>query len=153
MLNHRIQVHGFPFVACSIGVTIDKQPVVGVIYNPFLDQLYSARTGGGATLNHTVNLPITGSPKPLASLGEALLGVEWGSTRMPPAIGKKADLFKKLAGDPEGVPGGKLAHSLRSLGSAALNICLVASGGLDTFVLEIHLVRKADCADGCYRSP
>lgn len=126
------QVHGFPMVCCSIGVTINKLPVVGVIYNPFLDQLFSARTGGGSFLNKRTSLPITGDARPLVSLGEALLGVEWGISRMPPAIEKKANLYKKLAADPKGVPGGKFAHSLRSIGSAALNICLVASGGMDT---------------------
>lgn len=127
------QVHGFPFVACSIGVTISRTPVVGVIYNPFLDQLYSARTGGGAWLNGSTRLPATGAPLPLASLGAGLLGVEWGSDRTTPAIEKKASLYKALAGDPKHVEKGKMAHSLRSLGSAALNICLVASGGLDTW--------------------
>jgi myo-inositol-1(or 4)-monophosphatase len=29
--------------------------------------------------------------------------------------------------------GGKMVHSLRSMGSAALNICYVATGGLDLY--------------------
>jgi myo-inositol-1(or 4)-monophosphatase len=37
--------------------------------------------------------------------------------------------FRKLAADPS--EGGLMAHSLRSVGSAALNIALVATGGLD----------------------
>lgn len=40
----------------------------------------------------------------------------------------------KLAGDPaRGVEGGKMAHSLRSMGSAALNYAMVAQGGLDLY--------------------
>jgi myo-inositol-1(or 4)-monophosphatase len=39
----------------------------------------------------------------------------------------------RLAGDPATVPGGRMAHSLRSVGSAALNFCLVSSGALDVY--------------------
>jgi myo-inositol-1(or 4)-monophosphatase len=39
----------------------------------------------------------------------------------------------RLAGDPASVPGGRMAHSLRSVGSAALNFCLVAAGALDAY--------------------
>ncbi len=51
-------VHGFPFSAVSIGFAIDKVPVVGVVYNFNLKQLYAAKKGGGATLN---NKPIHAS--------------------------------------------------------------------------------------------
>ena len=73
-------------VATSIGVAVKGLPVVGVIYNPFLEQLvsflvvvfaqadrqYSAAKGRGAYLNESIQLPITGAKRPLASLGEAL---------------------------------------------------------------------------------
>jgi myo-inositol-1(or 4)-monophosphatase len=49
----------------------------------------------------------------------------------------KASSFVRLAGDAaSGVPGGKNAHSLRSLGSAALNYAMVAQGGLDMYWYE-----------------
>ena len=44
-------VHGFPFSAVSIGLAVKKQPVVGVVYNFNLDQMFAAKKGGGATLN------------------------------------------------------------------------------------------------------
>lgn len=44
-------VHGYPFSAVSIGLTVDKQPVVGVVYNFNLDQMFAAKKGSGATLN------------------------------------------------------------------------------------------------------
>jgi len=47
---------------------------------------------------------------------------------------KKATSFINLAGDPEkGVEHGRMAHSLRSLGSAALNFSMVAQGGMDIY--------------------
>ena len=41
----------FPFVAISIALTIKKEVVIGVIYNPVLDLLYSAVRGKGAFKN------------------------------------------------------------------------------------------------------
>ena len=35
----KIQVHGLPIVTTSIGLIVGGVPVVGVIYNPFLDLL------------------------------------------------------------------------------------------------------------------
>lgn len=148
-------VHGFPFVAISLGLIYKKSPVLGVIYNPFLDQLYTGVKGAGAYLTRAgrapVKLPLA-PPRPLASLSQALigeprrvcdyaslirsffLGVEWGSDRSSNAVRAKGDSYKRLAGNPkEGVEGGRMAHSLRSLGSAALNYAMVAQGGLDIY--------------------
>ena len=47
-----------------------------------------------------------------------------------------ADSFLRLVGDPnhpDPVKGGRMAHSLRSLGSAALNFSMVAQGGTDMY--------------------
>lgn len=69
-------------------------------------------------------------------------GIEWGSDRSAPLIHAKGESFKRLAGNPnEGVERGKMAHSLRSLGSAALNFAMVAQGGLDLywFVIWVSL--------------
>ena len=41
----------FPFSAVSIAMALNKQPVVGVVYNFILDQLFSARKGSGALLD------------------------------------------------------------------------------------------------------
>lgn len=63
-----------------------------------------------------------------------MLGIEWGSDRSANIIRSKGDAFKRLAGNPkEGVEGGRMAHSLRSLGSAALNYAMVAQGGMDIY--------------------
>ena len=81
------------------------------------------------------------------------LGIEWGSDRSSKIIDAKGNSFKRLAGNPkEGVQGGRMAHSLRSLGSAALNYCMVAQGGMDLYwyaglsipvaVRGIHIVRN-----------
>lgn len=41
--------------------------------------------------------------------------------------------FLKLAGDPSSVPGALMVHSLRSIGSAALQFAYVAQGSLDLY--------------------
>ncbi|OCF34504.1 myo-inositol-1(or 4)-monophosphatase [Kwoniella heveanensis CBS 569] len=139
-------IHGFPMVATSIGLAVKGVPVVGVVYNPFLDQLYSAAEGRGAYLNQKTKLPITGKAKPLASLGQALIAVEYGSSRSPPALPSKVKTFQTLAAHPD--QGGKMVHSLRSVGSAAINIALVASGGLDMY-WEVGCWAWDVCAGTC----
>ena len=130
-------VHGFPHVAISLGLISGKRPVLGVIYNPFLAQLYTAARGLGAFLQQgptgpARRLPLA-APRPLPALSGALLGVEWGSDRAGELMDKKAASMVRLAGDPASVSGGRMAHSLRSLGSAALNYGMVAQGGLDMY--------------------
>lgn len=44
-------VHAQPYCAVSIGVAMNRELVVGVIFIPALDQLYHAVRGGGAFLN------------------------------------------------------------------------------------------------------
>ncbi|GAA5905170.1 hypothetical protein JCM8208_000302 [Rhodotorula glutinis] len=127
-------VHGLDFVCCSIGFTYKQVPVIGVIFNPFLNKLYSAREGHGAWLNETTRLPLTHPhPAPLPSLGDAIIGVEWGSDRSKNVIEKKGRTFMRLAGDGKEVEGGVMAHSLRSIGSAALNYSMTAAGQLDLY--------------------
>ena len=62
------------------------------------------------------------------------LAVEWGSDRTLGTINAKSASFSRLAGNPaQGIVGGKMVHSLRSIGSAALNYTMVAGGGLDLY--------------------
>ncbi|KAG2136539.1 myo inositol monophosphatase [Suillus bovinus] len=130
-------VHGFPFACISLGLIYQKRPVLGVIYNPFLDHLYTGIEGQGSFLtrgnSQPLKLPLT-NPKPLPSLQKALLAIEWGSDRGQKTLVPKSNSFLRLAGDPaDGIAGGRMAHSIRSLGSAALNISMVAQGGLDLY--------------------
>ncbi|KAF5332667.1 hypothetical protein D9611_005190 [Ephemerocybe angulata] len=132
-------VHGFPFACISLGLIYERRPVLGVIYNPFLGHLYTGIKGHGSFLTRAGSdeprrLPLSKNPKPLPSLNQAVIGVEWGSDRCETTMNAKSTSFARLAGDPEkGVVGGKMAHSLRSMGSAALNYSMVAQGGMDMY--------------------
>ncbi|MEX0719536.1 MAG: inositol monophosphatase family protein [Balneolaceae bacterium] len=44
-------IHGIPFYTTLIGVMIDNEPQVGIIYAPALEELCAAAIGYGATLN------------------------------------------------------------------------------------------------------
>ncbi|KAI9782582.1 MAG: hypothetical protein M1839_004826 [Geoglossum umbratile] len=124
-------VHAFPNVCISLGFTLKKKPVVGVIYNPFQHRLFTAIRGRGAYLNLTTRLPLKARPEPLTGLSSALVAVEWGSDRSGHNWDTKFKTFRRLAGSAE--DGGAMVHSLRCMGSAALNFCAVAAGYVDAF--------------------
>ncbi len=177
-------VHGFPHACISLGFAVGRRPAVGVVYNPFLDILYTAIKGQGAYMerNAALNvmasreappataassgggggqrtplastgrrrqrLPLAGhgdaqQAPPLRGLGTALVGVEWGSDRQGANFELKAAVFRRLAAAKEAAaspstttpPPEKhgMVHSMRSLGSAALNFCAVAVGQLDCY--------------------
>lgn len=143
-------VHAYPYVSISLGLAIDTQPVIGVVYNPFNGVLYSAIKGQGAFLNEKIPLPLKAASnaggetygthtgvaaqralEPLTDLDQALVAIEWGSDRMGGDFDLKAKTFAKLAAAKES--GGGMVHGLRSYGSAALNLCAVAEGSIDLY--------------------
>lgn len=127
-------VHNFAGFCISLGFTVDKKPAVGVIYNPLLDEMYTAITGQGAYLSRNggakQKLPLR-EPEPLKDLSTALIGIEWGSERVGVNFELKLQVFAKLAAAK--ADGGSMVHSLRSIGSAALNLAAVAAGQLDVY--------------------
>lgn len=111
-------VHGYPWYAVSIGLEVAGEVVVGVVYNPVLDELFSARRGGGATLNGvSIRVSETGE------LARALLasGFPYDAWTNERDNGREWRRFLKRV------------VSLRSDGSAALDLCHVAAGRLDGY--------------------
>lgn len=128
-------IHGFPNTAVSLALTVNKKPVVGVVYNPFRNDMYSAIKGQGAFLNNaageTMRLPLRSAPAPLTSLNGCLVAVEWGSQREGPNWELRTSMGKLLMSTKGS--GGAMCHSIRSSGSAALDFCYVAAGQIDLF--------------------
>ncbi|KAI9661159.1 MAG: hypothetical protein M1821_009486 [Bathelium mastoideum] len=134
-------VHGHPFVCISMGLAVNRTPHVGVVYNPFTRDLYSGFLGHGAfyTSNYKTaaqgekaRLPLRDPPEPIGGLERCLVAVEWGSDRGPGGDYEvKTKTFARICRN-QGENGG-MAHSIRSLGSAALILCGVATGGLDVY--------------------
>ncbi|XP_060525686.1 inositol monophosphatase 1-like [Cylas formicarius] len=44
-------VRGLPISCISVGLTVNKDMVMGIVYNPFMDELYTAFKGQGAYMN------------------------------------------------------------------------------------------------------
>lgn len=112
-------VHTFPLSCVSIGVTLNKEIVLGVVFNPWLDQLFTARRGNGAYLN---GKPIHVSA--CQKMDEALVIAELGGDR---------DEVKKDAVCQNVQAIMWKCHGLRSLGSAAMNTCSIACGSADAY--------------------
>lgn len=126
-------VHGFPFVCVSIGLAIDKEVVVGVVYNPVLNELFSAAKGGGAFLNHD-KIQASATDK----IGNAVFGTELGYIRDADTVAAVFDRIRSLT---------SCSRSIRCGGSCALGLCSVACGRLDAFY-EIGFGGCWDCAAG-----
>jgi myo-inositol-1(or 4)-monophosphatase len=125
-------VHGFPCACVSLGFAVGRVPTVGVVYNPSTKSLYSAIRGKGAFLNRETRLPLRGDDvEPLSGLANALIAIEWGSDRSGQNWETKIRTFEKLGQSKEN--GGAMVRSMRSMGSAALNLCAVAEGTLDLY--------------------
>lgn len=110
--------HGIPIFSVSIAVEFSGTVVAGVVYQPVLDELFTARRGGGAFLNgrtievsHCARLAdaflVTGFPYNIASFPEYR---DWHF----PALVRR------------GIP-------IRRLGSSALDLAYVAAGRFDAF--------------------
>ncbi|KAL0321083.1 UNVERIFIED_CONTAM: Inositol monophosphatase [Sesamum radiatum] len=111
----------FPFVCVSIGLTIGRIPTVGVVYNPIMDELFTAIRGKGAFLN--------GKPIKVSSQSElvnSLLITEVAATREKAIIDAVTNRINSLL---------LKVRSLRMAGSCALALCGIACGRNDMFYL------------------
>lgn len=128
-------IHGFPNAAVSLALTVEKKPVIGVVYNPFRGDLFHAIKGRGAFLTRatgkTLSLPTKRNPDPLTSLNGCLVALEWGAERQGPNWDLRTHMTQKLLSSK--ASGGAMVHSIRSSGSAALDFCYVAAGWIDMF--------------------
>jgi myo-inositol-1(or 4)-monophosphatase len=110
--------HGYPRFCVSIGVEQRGIARVGVVYDPLLDELFSAVRGGGAHLN---GRPIEVSSE--ARLERAMLSTGFAYD-VHSSLEDNLDHFVAFV---------KAAQAIRRDGSAALNLCYVAAGRFDGF--------------------
>ena len=110
--------HQYPFFAVSIGLLIDGIPEVGVIFDPFHQELFRAAKGLGATKNRR---PIQVSST--NQLSESLLVSGFAYDRHETSDNNYAE-FCHLTHITQGV---------RRSGSAALDLAHVACGRLDGY--------------------
>ncbi|GAB3232390.1 inositol monophosphatase family protein [Glycomyces halotolerans] len=120
--------HGSPLHCVSLALTDRGDPVVGVVAAPRADEWFTAAAGHGARLNGR-RLVFDG-PVDLAeavvSLGDFATGTE-ASTRNEERFALLSRLVPRV-------------QRIRMIGSAALDLCWVASGRLDATLHDrIHL--------------
>lgn len=110
--------HGLPHFSVSIALEVNGEIMAGVVYNPCLDEFFSAVRGGGASLNGT-KIKVSGT----ASLNRSLLATGFPYDR---AISpdNNIDHFNSFILQAQGI---------RRLGSAALDLCYTAAGRFDGY--------------------
>ena len=109
--------HSFPVFCVSLAVEYRGRPIAGVVYDPTRDELFAAELGSGARLN--------GQPIKVSStskLAECLVATGFPSHKRHknPNIYFYHHITLRT-------------HGVRRAGSAALDLCNVASGRFDGF--------------------
>ena len=110
-------VRGLKHSAISVALAHDGAVEYGVVYDPYKDEMFSARRGGGAFLN---GQPIRVSRRPIEQgvfgMGTAIYRREY----LEPTMRLTEQLFRRSC-------------DFRRLGAAALDLCNVACGRTDLF--------------------
>ena len=110
-------VRGLRQSAVSAALAHDGTVEYGVVYDPYKDEMFSARRGGGAFLN---GQPIRVSRRPIEQgvfgMGTAIYRREY----LEPTMRLTEQLFRRSC-------------DFRRLGAAALDLCNVACGRTDAF--------------------
>jgi len=123
--------HGYPRFAVSIGVEAQGEPLLGVVYDPLLDELYHAVAGGGAFRNGG-RIRVSGETR----LERALVATGFSYDKAVAEDDNLAEVGVAL----------KAVRDLRRDGSAALDLCYVATGRLDGY--WEHKLKPWDVAAG-----
>ena len=110
--------HGFPFYSVSIGVELEGNCLIGAVFDPTRNELFTAQVGAGAHLNE---VPVSVSR--VHQLDQALL-VTGFAYDIRETANNNLDHFSRFA---------LKAQGLRRTGSAALDLCYVAAGRFDGF--------------------
>ncbi|RYE84471.1 MAG: inositol monophosphatase [Hyphomicrobiales bacterium] len=112
-------LHGIPMFAVAIALERNQEIVASVIYNPIMDELYSAEKGGGAWLNDRKRLRVAGR-KHLAD-AVVCLGIKLTGTD------NDVLTLKQLAAVAPAVAG------IRRSGSASTDLAWIAAGRFDGY--------------------
>lgn len=135
---------GLSHTAVSIAYAVDGEVLVGAVYAPFLDQMYAARKGAGATCN---GMPLHVSSR--TDLGECLIATGFPACR---------DTLPRLTAQAHRML--SVCQDIRRFGAASLDVCSVAAGIIDGYYEDIKpwdiaaaglIAREAGARTGVYR--
>ena len=116
-------IHDYHCSAISLALLENKEPVLGIVYNPYADEMFWTQKGKGSFLN---GCPIRVSGA--ESMAESLISI--GTS---PYYKDKADEIFKTFTEIY-----KDCQDIRRCGSAAIDLAHVACGRIDAY-LEQHL--------------
>lgn len=109
-------VNQLPHTCISVGVYKNKKPLMGIVFNPIMDELYTATVGKGAYLNEKkINVSFE------SDFQKALI-----STGFPYSSGTCEDDLNDVVKKIKNIL--PQCQDIRRLGSAALDLCYVARG-------------------------
>lgn len=110
--------HQFPFVAVSIGLLHKGESIVGVVYNPVMNELFAAMKGKGATLNgQSIQVSKT------TSIQRSLLVTGFAYDRRETSDNNYPEFCQMTS----------LSQGVRRLGSASIDLAYVAAGRFDGY--------------------
>jgi myo-inositol-1(or 4)-monophosphatase len=113
-------LYGLPGYAVSIAARNDTGTLVGAVYVPATDELFSAAAGQGATLN--------GKPiRPSATTAVQQMLVATGFNYLPERRARQAQRVARMIG---------AVRDIRRFGAAAADLCYVACGRVDAYFEE-----------------
>ena len=110
-------VHRFPYYCVSIGLESDGELIVGAVFDPNRDEMFTAIRSGGARLNGAVI-----EPTRIESLDAAMVVVSLPVKVTADDIAVRRFLRMLTA-----------AQTVQRTGSAALNLCYVAAGRMEAY--------------------
>ena len=110
--------YSIPHFSISIALRQAGRIIVGVIYDPMRDEIWTVEEGAAAMLN---GQPVVVSTR--SELSEAVVSV--GLEKSIDSINRGLQLFERMV---------RSAKKCRMMGSAALDIAYVACGRLDAYV-------------------
>ncbi len=127
---------GIPHFAICVGLLKDGVPVVGAVYNPITNELFSFEEGRGAFLNGTP-IQASGITEPAKAQGILIVGHQaplwdWG-----------AAVYRSF-----------LEHlkKLKAFGSSSLDLCFLAAGRADIVVYGTLTTQDIASAIGIVRA-
>ena len=109
--------------AVSIAFSQNGHIEIGMVYNPFTNEMFSASRGKGAFLNGE---PIKVAEKKDIRRAIVATGFPYEKSNIEPMINRVGEILRHCA-------------DIRRLGSAALDICWLAAGRLDVYYESLNL--------------
>lgn len=110
-------VHGLPNFAVSIALEFEGDLIAGVVFDPILQECFSAEAGKGARLNGQ-KIRVSDCEH----MGSALLAASFSPNVQRDSL--EVQRFVEVLGE---------CQAVRRLGSCALNLCYLACGRLDGY--------------------